>query len=498
MIGTPKVPAVHANGRRVSGDDVEFLAARWYAVLERGAGHEPAAGPGPLAVALGGDAEGVALFTAVSARPGWFVLLPPDARVWPRLGLPGTTEVILPPGLSALGATARAVGWRATVLESQPAAVAPARSLPLLQSDGIVFFTSGSTGAPKPVYRSMPALLAGVVARLTALGLESGEGIVAGVALGHGHGLTRMLTAMCLGGPFAVLAPLDHRAALSVLAEPGFGLWSATAHFADVLGRCRLTGPAVVPRICLLSSPVSLRVHEVFRSRFGVPLRQNYSSSETGVIAVDAGPAADVCPESVGRPVPGVEVRIGDRGDASPPGAGRAAHAVGGGDVGRIWVRSPWQMDGYGLPPDLTRPGAVDGWWPTRDLGSMRDDGRLVLAGRLDDCIRTREGRLVNLAVIANSLRELDGVHDAAVVPLAGEAGASFGAVMVCATPATLTDVRERITARLPEWAWPRALVQVPALPRLMGGKIDRQRCIALLDAQRSTRDDVARVGGAS
>ena len=87
---------------------------------------------------------------------------------------------------------------------------------------------------------------------------------------------------MLLGGPLGLLEPLDHRAALDALARPEFQCWRATPHFADVLGRCALTGPAVAPPVCILSSPISRSVFDAFVARFGVPLRQTYSSSETG------------------------------------------------------------------------------------------------------------------------------------------------------------------------------------------------------------------------
>lgn len=467
MIGAPRVPAVWVGGRRHASNVVEATALDWLGQIHRAA----SGSPGAVAVALSGDENGVALFAAMTARPGWFVLLPPDARVWDRLGIPASTHVILPPGLRDLAEQAGRIGLRSTVLESRATGPADAGALPLFQNDGVVLFTSGSTGAPKPVYRTTRALLAGVIARLSALELQPGDGLVAGVALGHGHGLTRLLSAMCLGGPFALLAPLDHRAALAVLAQPEFAFWSATAHFADVLGRCRLTGPARVPRICLLSSPVAASVRAAFLERFGVPLRQNYSSTETGVVATDWGAPEEVCGDTVGRPLHGVEVRVGDAPDDPRPA----------GEVGRIWVRSPWQMEGYGFPPQLERPWHDGGWLPTRDLGAVRADGRIALAGRLDDCIRTREGRLVNLESIAERLRGVDGIDDAAVVPLAGASGASFGAILVCAAAHALADVRSRVAEGLPEWAWPRAVVQAPALPRLPSGKLDRQRCIAML-----------------
>jgi acyl-CoA synthetase (AMP-forming)/AMP-acid ligase II len=465
MTIAPRIPDVFAAGCSRSADEVEALAARWHAEIERLAGTSGR----PIAVALPGDAEGVALFAAMSARPDWMILLPPDVRAWASLALPDTMTVLLTPSLAHATDTARRIAAGVHVLSDVDAFSRNEQTdgLSLLSAEGVVLFTSGSTGAPKPVFRPMGALTTAVRARLDGLGLQPGEGIVAGVALGHGHGLMRLLCAMQLGGPFGLLQPLDHRAALALLSQPRFGCWSASAHFADVLGRCRLTGPAVVPRICLLSSGVAPSVRDAFRRRFGVPLRQNYSSTETGIIAGDYGPPEEVDPETVGRPLPGVEIRIGEHPDAALPVR----------ETGRIWVRSPWQMAGYGFPPRVERPGDVDRWWPTRDLGMMRADGRLVLAGRIDDCIRTREGRLVNLDAVAQSLRDLDGVREAIVLPIQGSAGASFGAVLACADALTLADLRTRVSGSLPEWAWPRALLQVAALPRLPGGKIDRRTC---------------------
>ena len=139
-------------------------------------------------------------------------------------------------------------------------------------------------------------------------------------------------------------------------------------------------------------------------------------------------------------------------------------------------------MAGYGFPPALERPGAVDGWWPTRDLGALDAHGYLTLAGRMDDAIRTRDNRLVNLSLVATALREIPGVTEAVVVPLGSAAGVTFGAVVQCGPGLTLAEVRRGVADALPPWSWPRSLRLVPALPRLPNGRADRRGCIALLE----------------
>jgi acyl-CoA synthetase (AMP-forming)/AMP-acid ligase II len=289
--------------------------------------------------------------------------------------------------------------------------------------------------------------------------------------MAHGHGLTRLLSAMMLGGPFALLEPLDHRTALHTLGLPVFTFWSATAHFVDVLGRCALPGPPAMPRVCTVSSPVSPRVFDAFLGRFGVPLRQNYSSSETGQVAVNGAPDSEVRYDSVGRPIPGVEVRVGEL----------PADPLPSGEIGRIWVRSPWRMEGYGIPPEVEPRRDIDGWWPTRDLGSLSGHGELRLAGRIDDRIRTREGRIVDLAFVVDRLRAAEGVRDAVVVSLDSLAGASLGAVLECETHVTIQALQEQLSASLPAWARPRIMKVVHSLPRLPNGRADRSSCLAVL-----------------
>ena len=463
------VPSVFSAGRWRTADELDAQARRWRAAAVEATGGQVR----PIATAIPATPDGVALFAALSSLPVPLILLSPDVRAWPSLApLPQGTPLLLAPGLEHLAAHALRMGCVPHVLPDH-ARRASDPPLPLLHSPGVVIFTSGSTGAPKPVFRPMAALIAGAAARLDALGLESGDGIIAGVSLAHGQGVTLLISSMLLGGPFALLSPASHRAALATLAMPEFVLWRATAHFAAVLGRCELVRPPVVPRLCLLSNPISKDAFDAFLDRFGVPLRQGYSSTETGCIAVDAGPVAAVRRDTVGRPLAGVEVRVGDHPE----------RPLAAGEVGRIWVRSPWQMAGYGFPPEAERRGAIDDWWPTQDLGRWTEDGQLTLAGRVDDCVRTREGRLVNFVDVADRLRELRGVRRVQVVPLEGPAGIAFGAVIECDPLTGLTALQQQVLEALPSWALPRKLALVPTLPLLPNGKPDRQACLAVLEA---------------
>ncbi len=143
-------------------------------------------------------------------------------------------------------------------------------------------------------------------------------------------------------------------------------------------------------------------------------------------------------------------------------------------------------MAGYGLPPTLERPGDTNGWWPTTDMGAIDRDGQIVLGGRLDDCIRTRDSRLVNLAAVSLAIQQVDGVRAALALPLASATGSSFGVVLQCSDGETLATLRDRLDAALPAWGRPRRIVPVLEWPRLPGGKTDRLACHALLASDHS------------
>ena len=467
----PTMSCVLHRGRWWSADELDAMARHFRSAVLEAVGDSGRL----IATALPATPEGVALFVALTSLSSPVLLLGPDPRAWrTEPAPPAGTPIVFPPSLARLGPEGATLGLAPLVLPNRASGPEGGAPVVPLQAPGIVLFTSGSTGLPRPVFRRMATLIAGVAARNRAFGLAPGAGIITGVSLSSGQGVTFLVASIILGGKLGLLEPVDHRAALHALALPEFHCWRATPHFVDVLGRCALPGPPVIPRVCILSSPIARDVFDAFTERFGVPVRQTYSSTETGPVAYDDAPPSAVRRETVGRPLRGVEICVGDH-PTSPLTLG---------EIGRIWLRNSWQMAGYGFPPLVERPGDVDGWWPTRDLGSLEADGHLTLRGRVDDCIRTRENRLVNLTAVATAILEIPGVTDVAVVPLDSHAGATFGAVVQCGPSLALTAVRTSLADVLPPSSWPRVVETVRALPRLSNGKADRRACITRLSGR--------------
>jgi o-succinylbenzoate---CoA ligase len=183
----------------------------------------------------------------------------------------------------------------------------------------------------------------------------------------------------------------------------------------------------------------------------GVPVVTTYGMTETA-----GGCVYD------GEPLDGVTVRVLDRG---------------------VELAGPVLARGYRLDPEGTAAAFADGWFRTRDAGSLGPDGRLTVHGRLDDVVVTGG---VNVApqAVEGVLREHPDVADAVVF---GRPDREWGQRVVAAVvpapgaspePAAL---RAWVADRLGAPAAPREVHAVPAVPTLHTGKPDRRGLAATL-----------------
>jgi acyl-CoA synthetase (AMP-forming)/AMP-acid ligase II len=237
------------------------------------------------------------------------------------------------------------------------------------------------------------------------------------------------------------------------------------------------------PPICHISAGrLSARTFQAFAERFGVKLRPGYGQTENGFITVDRAPEEEIRPDCVGRPAPGIEVRIGDD-PLDPYPSGR---------LGRVWFKSPWYMEGYGFPPRLAPREGRQGWWPTADMGVLDDSGYLTLAGRADDCFKTSAGYLVNPGEIANVLTSHPGVSEVVVIPVRNSEGPVIGAFVESDGAIDPDELRATAARMLPAWLRPQVVVVTGRLPRLAGGKVDREACHAVLREARGWSEPVS------
>ena len=109
----------------------------------------------------------------------------------------------------------------------------------------------------------------------------------------------------------------------------------------------------------------------------GIPVANGYGLTEAGT-AITVNDLKPFRADTVGKPLPGMEVKIVDPGEDG---------------VGEVYVRSKTVMAGYLNEPELTAETIVDGWLRTGDLGKFDARGHLHLSGRKKNMIVTEEGK---------------------------------------------------------------------------------------------------------
>ena len=192
---------------------------------------------------------------------------------------------------------------------------------------------------------------------------------------------------------------------------------------------------------------------------------QGYGLTETSpLITLTESQRADEKMASIGRAVPGIEVKIvNDRGEEV--------------EEGEIITRGPHLMKGYFRKPEATAERIQDGWFHTGDIGRRDSDGYYYHLGRKDDMIITG-GLNVYPAEVENTLCNHPGVREAAVFPIDDKGrGQAIGAAVVPKEGQTVSerDLLSFLRSNLAAFKVPQRLSIRDALPRTSTGKVRKE-----------------------
>lgn len=367
------------------------------------------------------------------------------------------TEIILPPGdhpatLTALsGAFDRLIDDEAVSAATGGAPLSPVDAERVL----ITFFTSGSTGQPKRVTRTLAMVQHEVATLEAAFGPLSASSRVLGT-VGHHHlyGLTfRLLWPLASGRPFTT-ATHELWETLFAAAPGNSTIVSSPAHVSR-LGGFALLSPADRPGILFCAgAPLSLAASDATAAIVGVRPTEIFGSTESGAIATRQQVEGD----EPWQLLPGVRCRISTDGLAS--------------------FCSP----------------QVAGWMETGDL-AREEHGGIRFLGRADGIVKI-EGKRVSLPEVEAALTSLPWVADAAAL-LLPEAPVRLAAVVV---PSTVgwkalekaghfrfgTALARGVAAKLESAGRPKRWRFVTQLPQRHMGKRDGAALLALFNRSSS------------
>lgn len=383
-----------------------------------------------------------------------------------------------------------------------------------VSDDGaFVYFTSGSTGIPKPVLGSAAALrsFVGWFCPEFGIGAHDRFAFVAGVSF---EASLRDL-----------FPPLAAGATLVVPADDGAGSPEATVEW---LARKAISVVTVVPSVArswlrdgratcaalraafFVGEPLAVDVLTGWHAMFpNTTVRVNsYGSTESGQATiyrrvVDADASAERVP--AGRPVPGTRYCLIEP-EATLDADLVRARLERPATSGEVVIVSRSCSHGYlGLPEENAARFADLGdgvtAYRTGDLGRTDDNGELVVVGRADDEVKIN-GVRIHPAEVTRALRQHGAVGDAFVTATPAGAGdaAADARLTAYVVPAPdhglrITDLRRDLMATLPLAMIPARFVALAELPIARTGKIDRAALVALAGDRAPANDFVAPSG---
>lgn len=361
-----------------------------------------------------------------------------------------------------------------TLEEDYPRLIAEAHGLTPVsgrpEDVAALLYTSGTTGFPKGALLSHRAMM--LVARNSAarLGLQAGDRWTSIIPLFHCAGcILNLLGSLSKGAAYVGVPSFDPENMFRVIQDERCTFLSGvpTSYLAmlDHPARANYDLSTLKAGSCG-GADCNPDVLKRCAEEFPMPgLAQVYGQTEGGTLFV--------CPEhddplrwdTAGKALPGYELRVVDPVTLEP---------LPPGEIGEFQARGPMVMEGYYNKPEATAETIIEGGWlRTGDLGYLREDGRLVIAGgRLRDMI-IRGGENIYPAEIENVLQQHVAVAEVAVF---GVPDTYYGEIVVAAVKLSgdvpASELQGLCASRIAKFKVPAVIYQVERFPLTPSGKI--------------------------
>ncbi|MEX0759062.1 MAG: AMP-binding protein [Tistlia sp.] len=350
-----------------------------------------------------------------------------------------------------------------------------------------LLYTSGTTGRPKGVMLTHRNLLYVAVVSGAQRGLSAGDRVYAVLPLSHVFGLSSTFLGTLQAGGSLLLVPRFDPAhlveALAGTGQPPITVFQGVpAMYARLLEHLEGAGRSLAaPALRYMSAggaPLDLGWKRRIEARFGLPLNNGYGLTEAAPTVAQTLSRAPRDDETIGPPLPGLEVRIVDPATGAPLPEGA---------VGELQVRGPTVMKGYYRDPEASAAAVTaEGWLRTGDLCRQDPDGYLFLVGRAKELI-IRGGFNVYPPEVESALNAHPRVAQAGVVGrrLAGdEQVVAF--VELAPGPDPAPDeaaLKAFLRERLAPYKRPQRIFVLDALPASATGKLQKHRLAEMAES---------------
>lgn len=339
-----------------------------------------------------------------------------------------------------------------------------------VEDPAAILYTSGTTGRSKGAVLTHGNLAANCRALLEAWQYSAQDRLIHALPIFHIHGLfVAVNMTLTAGASMYYLPKFDAETIVDLLPQATV-LMGVPTFYTRLLKNARLTPSACASMRLFVSGSAPLLAidHEAFEARTGHAILERYGMTETGMNTTNPYDGGQRKPGTVGKPLPGTEIRVVDR---------ETGRALPDGEVGIVEVRGPNVFVGYWRMPEKTAAEfRADGYFITGDLGRIDADGYLSIVGRDKDLVISG-GYNIYPKEIEELLDAHPAVLESAVIGVPHpDLGETVVAVVVAAPGQhpQAGELLDFIASDLARFKQPRAVRIVEALPRNAMGKVQK------------------------
>lgn len=341
------------------------------------------------------------------------------------------------------------------------------KTLTDVNTPSLILYTSGSTGRPKGSVFGHDALtFANHSWAKPVMGLIPDDTVLVCVPLAHSLGLNGGLLAPLLTGSTVVLLErFTPEAVFTAIKKHRVTVLPAVATiFRRLLNSSEFSRAdfSSLGRAISGAAPCPWELAVEWREKTSTRIVRGYGMTELfRPLSFRADDPQDI-PSAVGKPVPGVEIRLAANEGPIKDGAGE------------LWIKSPAMMNGYLDAPEETKEVIADGWFKTGDLATVSPEGYVEIVGRVRERI-LRGGYSVFPQEVEAVLLSHPAVAEAAVVAVPdADLGEEVAAFVSLKRGAKLTseELLGYCRDHLARYKYPRQVHILPELPKGPTGKI--------------------------
>ena len=331
----------------------------------------------------------------------------------------------------------------------------------------VILFTSGSEKDPKGVQLTNKNILSNINSIMEIYpDIGENDTFMASLPLFHVFGLTVTFWYPMLIGATIVTYPnpLDYSTVSKLVKKYSVNIMVSTPSF--LYGNLRKSNPGDFSslKLCIAGADkVTPHLYEGFLKKHNVKIMEGYGTTETSPV-ISVNTPKDFKLGSIGKPMPGVEVKILDQ---------ETDEKLGPNQTGKIIVKGDNLMKGYYDDPEETSFRIHNHWYDTGDMGYLDEDGFLWHKGRLKRFVKIG-GEMVSLVEVESQLEKH--LPENAMCCVVDVPNIKKGADIVAAVTTSEMDykkIKKILAKELPSIAIPKEIHFMEDIPMMPSGKVN-------------------------